>query len=101
MGDRDVSQIRSEPLFRDLVERRTRFAWNLSIIVLVVYFGFIAIIAFAPWLLATPIAGSVTTVGIPVGLLVIVSAFALTGIYVWRANSVFDPLTHRIIERIK
>ena len=101
MGDRDVSQIRSEPLFRDLVERRTRFAWNLSIIMLVVYFGFIAIIAFAPWLLATPIAGSVTTVGIPVGLLVIVSAFALTGIYVWRANSVFDPLTHRIIERIK
>ena len=101
MGDRDVSQIRSEPLFRDLVERRTRFAWNLSIIMLVVYFGFIAIIAFAPWLLAAPIAGSVTTVGIPVGLLVIVSAFALTGIYVWRANSVFDPLTHRIIERIK
>jgi uncharacterized membrane protein (DUF485 family) len=101
MGDKDVSQIRGEPLFHDLVERRTRFAWTLSIVMLVIYFGFIAIIAFAPWLLAMPIAGSVTTVGIPVGLFVIVSAFALTGIYVWRANSVFDPLTHRIIERIK
>jgi uncharacterized membrane protein (DUF485 family) len=101
MGDRDVSQIRNEPLFRELVDRRSRFAWTLSIVMLVIYFGFIAIIAFAPWLLAAPIADSVTTVGIPVGLFVIVSAFALTGIYVWRANSVFDPLTHSIIERIK
>ena len=101
MGDKEVLQIRGEPLFRDLVDRRARFAWSLSIVMLVIYFGFIAIIAFAPQLLATPIAGSVTTVGIPVGLFVIVSAFALTGIYVWRANSEFDPLTHRIIERIK
>jgi uncharacterized membrane protein (DUF485 family) len=101
MGDKDISQIRGEPLFRDLVDRRARFAWSLSIVMLVIYFGFIAIIAFAPRLLATPIADSVTTVGIPVGLFVIVSAFALTGIYVWRANAVFDPLTHRIIERTK
>jgi uncharacterized membrane protein (DUF485 family) len=101
MADRDVSQIRGEPLFRDLIDRRTRFAWTLSILMLVIYFGFIAIIAFAPRLLAVPIGNSVTTVGIPVGLFVIISAFALTGIYVWRANAVFDPLTHKIIERIK
>ncbi len=101
MGDRNVKQIQDEPLFQDLVERRKRFAWTLAITMLVIYFGFIAIIAFAPWLLAIPIAGSVTTIGIPVGLFVIVSAFALTGIYVWRANAVFDPLTLRIIERMK
>jgi uncharacterized membrane protein (DUF485 family) len=88
-------------LFRDLVTQRARFAWTLSVVMLLIYFGFIAIIAFAPSLLATPIGGSVTTVGIPVGLFVIVSAFALTGIYVWRANSVFDPITHKIIEGVK
>ena len=40
--------------------------------ILAIYFGFIAIIAFAPALLGTPLAGGVTTLGIPVGLAVIV-----------------------------
>jgi uncharacterized membrane protein (DUF485 family) len=43
----------------------------------------------------------VTTVGIPVGLLVIASAFVLTGIYVRRANSEFDPITRQIMEKVK
>jgi uncharacterized membrane protein (DUF485 family) len=101
MNVKDASQIRREPLFQELVDRRTRFAWVLSAAMLVIYFGFIAIIAFAPKLLATPIGTGVTTVGIPVGVFVIVSAFALTGIYVKRANSVFDPLTRKIIEKVK
>jgi uncharacterized membrane protein (DUF485 family) len=101
MNVKDASQIRREPLFQELVDRRTRFAWVLSAAMLVIYFGFIAIIAFAPKLLATPIGTGVTTVGIPVGVFVIVSAFALTGIYIKRANSVFDPLTRKIIEKVK
>jgi uncharacterized membrane protein (DUF485 family) len=101
MGDNTVLQIRNEPLFRELVEKRTRFAWQLSAAMLVIYFGFIAVIAFAPKILATPIGHSVTTVGIPVGLFVIVSAFVLTGIYVSRANSKFDPITRQIMERVK
>ena len=86
VGD-DVSRIRHEPLFRELVDKRTRFAWQLSAAMLVIYFGFIAVIAFAPKVLGMPIGGGVITVGIPVGLFVIVSAFVLTGIYVARANS--------------
>ena len=101
MGDKNVLYIRREPLFQELVDKRTRFAWQLTAAMLVIYFGFIAVIAFAPKLLATPIGGSVTTVGIPVGLLVIVSAFVLTGIYVRRANAKFDPITRQIMERVK
>jgi uncharacterized membrane protein (DUF485 family) len=101
MGDTDLSRIRQEPLFRELVEKRKRFAWTLSAAMLVIYFGFILIIAFAPKILAAPIAGGVMTVGIPVGLFVIVSAFVLTGIYVQRANSRFDPMTHDIMEKVK
>jgi uncharacterized membrane protein (DUF485 family) len=101
MGDIDFSQIRQEPLFRQLVDKRTRFAWVLSTAMLVIYFGFILLIAFAPALLGTPIGGGVTTVGIPLGLFVIASAFVLTGIYVYRANAVFDPITHEIMERVK
>jgi uncharacterized membrane protein (DUF485 family) len=101
MGDNDVLRIRREPLFRELVDKRTRFAWALSAAMLVIYFGFILVIAFAPKVLGTPIGGGVMTVGIPVGLLVIVSAFVLTGIYVYRANSEFDPITLQIKERVK
>src|SRR5260370_10324944 len=62
MGDTDVLRIRREPMFRDLVDKRTRFAWALSAAMLVIYFGFILVIAFAPKLLGTPIGGGVMTV---------------------------------------
>jgi uncharacterized membrane protein (DUF485 family) len=97
----DAQRIQQEPLFRELVDKRKHFAWGLSAAMLVIYFGFILIIAFAPKLLAIPIGGGVITVGIPVGLFVIVSAFVLTGIYVYRANSEFDPITRQITEKVK
>jgi uncharacterized membrane protein (DUF485 family) len=97
-----VSRVKLDPQFQELVAKRSRFAWTLSAAMLVIYFGFIFIIAFAPKVLGVPLAaGAVTTVGIPVGLFVIVSAFVLTGIYVHRANSEFDTITRQIIERAK
>ena len=65
-----------------------------------IYFGFILVVAFAPSLLATPIAGGTTTLGIPIGIGVILAAFVLTGLYVRRANTEFDVATQRIIERL-
>jgi uncharacterized membrane protein (DUF485 family) len=38
----------------------------------------------------------VITVGIPVGFGVIVIAFLLTGIYVYRANTVFDRMNDEL-----
>jgi uncharacterized membrane protein (DUF485 family) len=57
-------------------------------------------VAFAPKLLGTPVLG-VITLGIPVGVFIIVVAFVLTGIYVRRANSEFDELNRQIIEETK
>ena len=96
-----VERVRRDPRFNDLVAKRSRFAWALMALMLFIYFGFILIIAFFPRLLATPIGAGVTTLGIPVGLLVILSAFLLTGIYVRRANSEFDSMTRQILERAK
>ena len=42
-----------------------------------------------------------TTIGIPIGLFVIVSAFVLTGIYVGKANTTFDDLNDQILEESK
>lgn len=94
-------QVKNDPLFHELVTKRARFAWTLTFAMLAIYFGFILIIAFAPTSLATRIGSGVTTVGIPLGLAVIVSAFTLTGIYVRRANSEFDSLTQQIVGRMK
>lgn len=97
-----VERIKRHPLYAELVHKRKRFAWILTILMLIIYYGFILLIAFAPQWLAVPIsAGSVTTIGIPVGVLIIVSAFVLTGIYVVRANGEFDRLTQSIREDLQ
>lgn len=95
-------RIKNDHDFIQLVRARSRFAWTLTIVMLFIYFGFILLIAFNPAFLATPLAqGRVTTIAIPLGLGVIVSAFVLTGVYVWRANGKFDALTQKIKDNVK
>lgn len=97
-----VQHIKNDPNYALLVHKRSRFGWQLSFIMLFIYFGFVLLIAFDPAFLATPLAkGWVTTIGIPLGLGVIVSAFVLTGVYVWRANGEFDALTQKIKTNLK
>ena len=91
-----IDAIRRDPDFAELVAKRSRFAWILSALMLIIYFGFILLVAFGREILAAPLSGGVTTLGIPIGLGVIVSAFVLTGLYVRRANSEFDALTARL-----
>ena len=93
MATNDYERVLRSARFQELVRQRSGFAWTLSIAMLVIYFGFILLVAFAKPLLAAKIGGGVTSVGILIGLAVIVSAFVLTGIYVQRANSRFDALT--------
>ena len=100
MASYDYNQVLRSPRFQELVRQRTRFAWTLSIVMLVIYFGFILLVAFAKPLLATKIGDGVTSLGIILGLGVILSAFVLTGIYVQRANSRFDELTRHLTREI-
>ena len=92
----DYQRVLRSARFQELVRQRSGFAWTLSIAMLVINFGFILLVAFAKPLLATKIGGGVTSLGIVLGLMVIVSAFVLTGIYVQRANSRFDELTRNL-----
>jgi uncharacterized membrane protein (DUF485 family) len=99
-GTRDVSsyeKIEQDPNFQELVRRRSSLGWTLALIMLIIYFGFILLVAYAPKFLGTPMGTGVTTIGIPIGLLVIVSAFLLTGIYVSKASSQYDPLIRKIV----
>jgi uncharacterized membrane protein (DUF485 family) len=101
MAASDYERVLRNPNFQELVRQRAGFAWTLSIIMLIIYFGFILLVAFAKPLLATKIGEGVTSLGILLGLAVIVSAFVLTGIYVQRANSRFDELTRNLTKELK
>ncbi|MBY4839107.1 DUF485 domain-containing protein [Pantoea sp. DY-5] len=95
-------QVENNPRFHELVRKRQAFALLLSVIMLVLYIGFILLIAFAPAWLGTPLhAGTNVTRGIPIGVGLIVMSFVLTGVYVWRANGEFDRLTKQILSEVK
>lgn len=99
MNDGIYQRIEKNPRFQELVKKRERFAWLLSLIMLALYVIFILLIAFQPQLLGTPISGgSSITWGIPMGIGLILAACALTGIYVRRANGEFDQLNREVLE---
>lgn len=95
-------RIYADPNFHELERKRSRFSWLLASIVMLIYFSFILVIAFAPELFAIPIIeGKIITWGIPVGLFVILLSFLLTGVYVYRANNEFDQITKDIIDHAR
>ncbi len=80
---------------RRLARIRWRVAILLTVVMLVVYFGFILLTALGKGFMGTPI-GSGLSVGIVLGAVVIVTAFALTGVYVRWANTHYDPELRQI-----
>ena len=99
MDAQQLERIKNNESFRKLVAARSRLGWQLAAVVVCLYFAFILVIAFAPHMLGIPVFdGAVTTIGIPIGILIILIAFATTGLYVARANSEFDGLVRRILE---
>ena len=97
MPTNDYRRVLDDPAFQNLVRERSGFAWSLLAAMLIIYYGFIMLVAFAKPLLAAKVGSGVTSVGIVLGLAVIVSACVLTGLYVQRANSRFDELTRTLI----
>jgi uncharacterized membrane protein (DUF485 family) len=90
-------RIRQHPAYARLVRRRRRLAWSLTALMGSAYFGYIALIAFNKSLLATPVAGGATTIGIPVGFGLILLGIALTAYYVRIANRDHDALLAELL----
>ncbi len=100
MEDPLVQKILANANYQQLVKSRTSFGVWLTILVLIVYYGFILLIAFDKPFLSARLGEGVTTVGIPIGLFVIVFSVAVTGWYVRRANREFDDLTDKIKQEV-
>ncbi|MFG1402918.1 DUF485 domain-containing protein [Xanthobacter sp. V0B-10] len=91
-----AARIAANPDYQRLKSTRSRFGWTLTFAMLIVYYGFILLIAFNKQVLAARIGTDVMTWGIPIGFGVIVFTILITAIYVRRANGEFDALSEKI-----
>jgi len=97
-----VYEILESAKFKVLVRKRLRVSLSLTAVMLIVYFGFILSIAFFKEILAVKIGGHIT-LGLPVGIGIIVFAWLLTGWYTRWANRDYDravrELRNEILEK--
>jgi len=99
MMDDIAARVEANPKYRQLVSMRSRYSIIMTLCVMAVYYGYILLIAFDKEWLGTKLgAGMTTSIGIPLGVGVIVITIILTNIYVRRANTEFDDLNSQIIK---
>ncbi len=87
--------------FKQLVGTKNTISWILTVVELVLYFGFVALIAFnKPFLSQKLAADTKTTIGIPIAVGTIIGSWVLTGIYIFWANSKYDSMVKKIKDKI-
>ncbi|MGV8835829.1 DUF485 domain-containing protein [Cellvibrio sp.] len=91
--------IRQLPEYAALTRARKKIMWPLSLATIVAYFALILTIAFNPTALGNPIGDGVTSIGMVLGLGVILFCMVIIGIYVYYANRVLEPLTRAIVQK--
>lgn len=96
-----IHSILEDPEFQELARQKNKVSLILTIAELVLYFGFIGLIAYNKPFLAQKLGDSATTIGIPIAVGVIILSWVLTGIYIFWANSVYDEKVKRIKNRFK
>jgi uncharacterized membrane protein (DUF485 family) len=92
-------RIHEQPEFRRLVRRKWRISLFLTFLMLIIYFGFILLIAFDKPFLARTFAKDLT-IGLPIGIGILVFAWLLTGIYTAWANRIYDREVGQLKKRI-
>lgn len=99
MSQQIYERIRGNPKFNTLARDRSRFAWLLTAVVLIGYYAFMMMVAFAPHVLRTPLwPGATLTLGVPLGAAVVIGSWLLTGLYIRRANGRYETLNQDIIK---
>ena len=96
-----ATRIAAHHKYQELECKRTSFGWVLTVAMMVVYYGFILLVAFNKEFLSQRLGEGVMTMGIPVGFGVIVFTIVITAIYVKRANTEFDELSNAIVKEVQ
>ena len=95
-----VMRIANNPNYQALKAKRTSFGWWLTLAMMIVYFGFILLVAFNKSFLSQKLGAGVMTMGIPIGFGIIVFTIVITAYYVNRANREFDALSQSIASEV-
>lgn len=99
INSKRVHQILTSEKFKNLVRQRLTVSILLTIIMLSVYFGFMLSIAFFKDILTIKL-GEYITLGLPIGIGVIVFAWLLTGVYIRWANNKYDKAVRELRNEI-
>jgi uncharacterized membrane protein (DUF485 family) len=94
-----TQEILEDKDFQSLSSQKLTISTILTILELVLYFGFIALIAFNKPFLSQKLSGAIT-VGIPIAVGTIILSWIFTGIYIRWANNTYDVLVKKVKEKI-
>jgi uncharacterized membrane protein (DUF485 family) len=98
---KNAHQILDDPEFKKLKSQKDAISVVLTIVELVLYFGFIALVAYnKPFLAQKWSPDAAMTIGIPIAIGVIVLSWVLTGVYIFWANSSYDVMVKNVKDRV-
>ena len=87
--------------FQKFVSFRNKFSVSLALVILVCYYAFVASVGFFPDVLGYRLGPSSITLGILLGVSIIVLSFVSTGIYTLFANKYFDKEQAEVLEELE
>jgi uncharacterized membrane protein (DUF485 family) len=94
-----LDKVTANPKFHEFIAMRSTYSIVMAIVSAAAYYGFILLVAFNKEFLATKVgAGMTMSIGVPIGVGVIVFTIILTWVYVRRANTEFDATNEAIIK---
>ncbi len=99
MNHPDITAVLESPAFKRLVARRWRASMLLTFVLFVVYYGFILLVATNKPLLSMRVGDG--TLGIVLGVMVILLSWVITAAYVIWANRHYDPEVRRLRDQIR
>lgn len=98
-GKKGTHEILNDEDFKSLSSQKNMLSLILTLLELVLYSGFVALIAFNKPFLCTKISGAIN-IGIPIAVGTIFLSWVLTGIYVWWANNRYDVLVKKVKDKV-
>lgn len=101
MDEKKVEAILQNPKFKEMVAKKRNLSWTLTAIMLFVYVGFMLLVGYNKEFLMQSVSGGVTTIGMPLGLSIIVLSFLLCGVYSYIANNKLDQLNEDAMREVE
>ena len=101
MDEAQVDRILQNPKFKEMVNRKSRLSWTLTSVMLIVFVGFMLLVGYNKEFLMSSFSGGVTTIGMPLGLGIIVLSFILCGVYSYIANNKLDALNEEAMREVE